>query len=205
MKNIFKFLSIALMAGAMMVACGDDPVEPTDTTPDTPQPPAPQQASYKVTYPQGEAAWEPGANVFVDHTADNYMTIYTWKSADDYMVTQSPADIMLNGFMETVACTDATNESTDGDCMNLYDPTHLFHYDGDDQNEAGDYLKYSTSGLEATFVETVTSFDANTMRYNANWAQQYMDVEALATTGAQSYGEMSGVFTNFPIEWYSAN
>jgi len=40
MKNIFKFLSIALMAGAMMVACGDDPVEPTDTTPDTPQPPA---------------------------------------------------------------------------------------------------------------------------------------------------------------------
>ena len=48
MKNIFKFMGIALMAGSLMVACNPEENEPTDSTPSTPTdttpvtPPAPQ-------------------------------------------------------------------------------------------------------------------------------------------------------------------
>lgn len=201
MKNIFKFLSIALVAGAMMVACEKDPENgTTDTTGNTPVNPQPQtESSYKINY---LSVWEPGANVFVDHTDQNYMAIYSWKSADDYMVTQGTTDVMINGFMETVAGA-SDYAASEGDCMSLYDPTSTFHYAGDDSNPEGDYLKYSTNGTESTFTENITSFDANTLRYTATWAQQYLDVEAYATTGEQVFGEMSGTFTNFPIVWYS--
>ena len=40
MKNIFKFLGIALMASALMIACEKDPQENNDTTPTTPEQPA---------------------------------------------------------------------------------------------------------------------------------------------------------------------
>lgn len=45
MKNIFKFMGIALMASALLVACNKDKEnENTDTTP------APVQASYSITF-----------------------------------------------------------------------------------------------------------------------------------------------------------
>lgn len=54
MKNIFKFLGIAVLACGMMVSCGkDDPEEGTDTTPVNPQP-QPQQNVIAVTW-GGEA------------------------------------------------------------------------------------------------------------------------------------------------------
>ena len=184
----------------MMVACGEDPVEPNDTTPNTPDNPQPTQASYKINY---MSVWEPGANAFVDHTDQNYMTIYSWKDANDNMVTQGPSDVMIYGYMETVAGS-SDYEASAGDCMNLYDPNYTFHYAGDENNPEGEYLKYSTRGTESTFTENITSFDANTMRYTATWAQQYFDVEAYVG-GEQVFGEMSGTFTNFPVVWASAN
>ena len=203
MKNIFKLLGIALLASSMLIACNKDNEgdnngnNNTDTTPVNPQPQ--QESSYKINY---LSEWEPGANVFVDHTDQNYMAVYSWKSAADNMVTQGPSDVMINGFIETVAGP-SDYETSEGDCMTLYDPTNLFYYAGDANNEAGNYLKYSTQGCENTFTENITSFDANTLRYTATWAQNYLDVEAYATTGEQVYGEMTGTFTNFPIVWYT--
>ena len=49
MKNIFKFFGIAVLACGMMVACGEDPVEPNDTTPTNPQP-QPQTPSVTCTF-----------------------------------------------------------------------------------------------------------------------------------------------------------
>lgn len=57
MKNIFKFLGIALMASAMMVACGDPENEnPTDTTP-TVDPTPTIADGWKVTFDGN--AWTP--------------------------------------------------------------------------------------------------------------------------------------------------
>lgn len=56
MKNIFKFLSIALVAGAMMVACNPDNENGnTDTTPVNPQPqPQPATPSASATFAGAE-------------------------------------------------------------------------------------------------------------------------------------------------------
>lgn len=52
MKNIFKFMGIALMATSLLVACKNDPEEedPIDTTPGEVNPPAPQQGTLEITW-----------------------------------------------------------------------------------------------------------------------------------------------------------
>ena len=198
MKNIFKFLGLAVLACGMMVACGNDtPEEGNDTTPVNPNPPAPQE-SYKINY---LSEWEVGATAWLDHTDENYLTIYAWKSADDAMVTQGFSDVLIYGFMESVPG-ESDYTASAGDCMNLTDPTSTFYYEGDDNNEAGNYYKYTTATTKSTFVENVTSFDANTMRYTATWAEQYMDVEAYLA-GNEVYGEMTGTIVNYPVVWAS--
>ena len=191
MKNIFKFFGIAVLACGMMVACGDkNEGDNTDTTPDTPTPAA---SVYTINY---QGTWQPGATYFIDHTDQNYMTIYAWKSADDYLVTSGNSDVLIVGFMETVV--GEFDYAGTQDRMELSDPT-TFYYEGDEDNEAGNYFKYQAD--PSTFIENVTAFDANTLRYSATWAEQYYDVEEYATAGTVNYAEMTGTFQNFQITW----
>lgn len=82
MKNIFKFMGIALMAGAMMVACNPDTPEPEDTTPDTPTPQP--TVSAKVTF--GSVSWDASvAEVFTGNYANFGVNEYImFKTADSY-------------------------------------------------------------------------------------------------------------------------
>lgn len=83
MKNIFKFMGIALMAGALMVACNPDPdPEPEpDTTPVNPQPVTP---SINVTF--GTATWSAGvAQVSTaNHAQYSIEEFYIAKEAQSY-------------------------------------------------------------------------------------------------------------------------
>ena len=75
MKNIFKFFGIAVLACGLMVACGKENNDPTDSTPDTPDNPQP---TYSVNI-----NWD-GA----DQTLG-------WKDA--YQSTQNPSVFWFEG------------------------------------------------------------------------------------------------------------
>ena len=78
MKNIFKFLGIAVLACGMMVSCGkDNPEEGTDTTPVTP--PAPQR-SFTVTY--GSTNLDITSFQAVNHSDEGYLTVYGYESGE---------------------------------------------------------------------------------------------------------------------------
>lgn len=99
MKNIFKFMGIALVACSLMVACGkDDPEENNDTTPDTPTSVA------KVNFNGTE--WN-ATDILVDFSYADQYGIYSWQilngnTADDpftfgYTGTQAGRTYELDG------------------------------------------------------------------------------------------------------------
>lgn len=60
MKNIFKLMGIALMAGALMVACNPDDPDPIDTNPNPGPGPQPQPQENVISITWGGEAQNPG-------------------------------------------------------------------------------------------------------------------------------------------------
>lgn len=166
MKNIFKFMGIALMATSLLVACNpekEDEEDPIDTTPVTPNPPAPQ-ATIDVT-------WNGAAKTMTDvkATADNdvftsgsyLLQIDACEGVDangdiegiqvvTYFVqnAQSPTQL-VPGYMVTA--------DANGNSLEYYYPTEVYETAGIQVGNAiyGDY-----QFLQANATPTFGAFDA---------------------------------------------
>ena len=178
MKNIFKFLGIALMASAMMVACGDkENTDGTDTTPVTP--PAPT-SSFTMNF--DGTAYTIIDFQAVDHTSDGYITVY------GYTTAQGENGIYTNGFLEATVVSNATYQSTGGDIMNFRDPSFIYvDVDGLLGDPNTSYWGWNCSS--STFVENVTAVDLNALTMSANWTVQVFSI----TDYIDANGDLSGV------------
>ena len=195
MKNIFKFLGIAVLACGMMVACGgNDPEENTDTTPVTP--PAPQ-SSFTVNF-DGQS-WEAVQFLAVDHSDEGYVTVYGYKT------NQGEQGIYVNGFLETTPG-NYDYEGTGGDIINYRDPAVIF-VDTDNflgQGEGKAFWGYYT--IPSSFAEVVTACDLNALTMSASWSANVIMLEDYATTGDMTQCTnypLSGEMVNAAFTWTS--
>lgn len=195
MKNIFKFLGIAVLACGMMVSCGkDNPEEGTDTTPVTP--PAPQR-SFTVTY--GSTNLDITSFQAIDKTAEGYLTVYGYENGEQN-------SRFVQGFLESTVVANATYESTGGDVMNYRDPS-VTYYDADGvlsrDGSVGTYYGHYT--IPATFIENVTAIDLNALTMSANWtAKVILLADYVANQGnmdACAQTDFSGNINNMTWVW----
>lgn len=227
MKNIFKFLSIALVAGAMMVACDKTPEgETTDTTGNTPVNPQPT-SSYKISF--NGNTWEPGVVRVYNHTDEGYITITSIYDAEDASTvdafTQQYAQYIqygmvdpgqgaekpyVSGFLESTVG-EFTNESV-GDYMKFYDATQIYELAndiilGEDTVSAGSYYRWNA--IKSSFAENITAVDLNALTMSATWSEDCFDFEqAYVVNNGASYGNLvplTGTLTNYKWTWYTAS
>lgn len=221
MKNIFKLMGMALIAGSLMfVACNKDEEEEnnnnnnggnnggTTTT-----------ASYKITF--GDKTWEPGKVIFIDNTSDDYMGIYAFYNEEEYESFMSAAQqygaqyapLFLEKAYVAGTMMSTTGEfdyqSSEGDKMTYRDPSYIYTLTEDlvlngDTIEAGDYIRYNA--ISSSFVENITAIDLNSRTMTATWSENCFDFEeAYVTNQGQSYGTLypiNGAFTNYKWVWY---
>lgn len=206
MKNIFKFLSIALVAGALMVACNpDDENGTTDTTGNNPQPqPQPQvEDGYVIT--MDGASWTAAVvlgrynEAGVDQNGnpyDAYLTIQANKA-------ETQGSPYVQGFLQAAVVSNGTNESTGGDIMQYRDPNDIYTDNDGVLGEAGGQY-YNFIPDPSSFVENVTAVDLNALKISANWTENYLDIPTyIANQGSYTGAKvMSGVLTN--VVWTAA-
>ncbi|MBQ8703547.1 MAG: hypothetical protein IJ524_04160 [Bacteroidales bacterium] len=177
MKNIFKFLGIALMASAMMVACGEkENTDPTDTTPTVnPTPdPTPATASIDVTF--GATQWSTDANsaalLYTGYISQyNVIEARVFKTAQQYPFFDYTGTI-TGGTYELSATTGIQNEGTDSAYVYYSwpnDASYISIFYADDN-----YFAYSTNSQgnaiytgdwhPVTAKVTINAFDANTLK-----------------------------------------
>lgn len=197
MKNIFKFLSIALVAGAMMVACEKDPENgTTDTTGNTPVNPQPQPQERGVNVTFGSETWTAG-----DVTAI-YGTVQAGWSA--FQVTAYKETGALPAFMllskleqgsQTVnAIIETVSDTTYGDytAVTGYDNEYvnLQYYDSQEalqytQGQRGDYGMLNATVNVTAYDATAMTLTANVTAQMWNWFSWYtgevLNVEDAAT------------------------
>lgn len=208
MKNIFKFFGIAVLACGMMVACGEDPVEPNDTTPtDNPQP-HPQTPKFTVSF--NGSTWDAAASLF-SHTNqgantldENWLILYGFKNADDATALlggSNPTQPYVSGTMMTIVGS-YTNQTSGGDAVTYTDPTDIYAYGGDDQNPAGNYLRWNA--IKSTFVENITAIDLTARTMSATFSCDHFDLEQYEANGGTSYGTtvtLNGTLENYGWTW----
>ena len=190
MKNIFKFMGIALMACSLTVACGSD--ENDDNNNEEPQ----NTASFVVTLDNENM--QVTEFLAVDHTAEGYLTVYGYESADQN-------SRFVQGFLESTVVSDATYESTSGDIMQFKDPANTY-YDADgilsQEGQPGTYYNHYTK--PATFIENVTAVDLNALTMSANWTAKIVmlsDAVAAGSFDAAPEHDFSGNINNMTWAW----
>lgn len=232
MKNIFKLMGMALIAGSLMfVACNKDEEEENNNNNggnnggnnNTEQ-------SYKISLAGN--TWEPGVVRVYDNTADDYITFKAIFDEDDAekvdaFATQYAVYIQygyadegmgaekpyVRGFLESVV--GEYDYASTKDCMILYDPTHTYTVDdtifltssqGTDTITPGDYYRYNA--ISSSFTEKITAVDLNALTMSATWSENCFDFEqAYVVNQGQSYGDLiplEGVLNNYKWTWYSA-
>ncbi len=203
MKNIFKFMGLALVAGSLLfTACKKDEPETNDTTPATPA------SSFKVTF--GEASWEAAGTIFTYTTQQgstldqNYLILYGFKNAND-------ATAMLGGSQATEAYVSGTLTTTPGsytyqtsggDVVSYTIPGDVVYYEGDENNEAGNYMRWQT--ISSTFIENITECDVTARKMSATFSVDQYDIENLINSGMTDYGEitkLNGTIDNYSWTW----
>lgn len=208
MKNIFKFLSIALVAGAMMVACDKEPENgTTDTTgtetPDNPQP----QVNHNIDITWDGVAQQIGyKNVTTDAQSLNNATVYMFEAAkgltgDDY---ELPAFIFQ--FIGTSSDFGHAAEwqiGQDGSTGQDYFPTEAYIEGGVTigENVVGDWsLNQLTAAENEAFDATANTISANIAAtfYDFNF---YYDVYTRYQNGELTQEEaVAEIQTNMPIK-----
>lgn len=195
MKNIFKFLGIAVLACGMMVSCGkDNPEEGTDTTPVTP--PAPQR-SFTATF--GSTNLDITSFQAVNHSDEGYLTVYGYENGEQN-------SRFVQGFLEATVVANGTYESTGGDVMNYRDPS-VTYYDADGvlsrDGSAATYYGHYT--IPESFIENVTAIDLNALTMSANWtAKVILLSDYVANQGnmdACAQTDFSGNINNMTWVW----
>ncbi len=171
MKNIFKFLGIALLASSMLIACGKDNEEdnngnnPTDTTPVTPQP----QTSAKVTL--GTISWDAAiAEVFTGNYEQYSLNEYYL-----YKTSQQEFPFIEMMMQATPGTYNVTAELGQADgytyygwqSMDIYDINYFEANVFQSQTSSGQTV-YRGDWRPVSAELTVTSFDLNSLTASYN-------------------------------------
>jgi hypothetical protein len=188
MKNIFKFMGVALLACSMiMVSCKKDDENSNES---------------KLTVNHGTTAFDAASVQAVDYTANGYITLYGFKSA-----SAGQNDIFVQGYLESSVVSGATYESTDGDIMNYRDPSIIFtDTEGilNPETPGGDYWGIYT--LPSTFVENITAVDLNALTMSGNWSAKTVLLEDYADAGTfegLTQTDFTGEMVNMTWTWAS--
>ncbi len=169
MKNIFKFMGIALMATSLLVACNDnnEGEEPDDTTSTPVNPPAPQ-ASYSLTWngvDQKDNAPVVNAKVVTDAPISIQGGEILEFSAEN-ATSDFPAFYVTFGTSGDQIMFAGTAQFQDGSTLNDYCPTEVYWQaavDLDANTQIGDYQYYT---MNASPV--YGAFDATALTVNCD-------------------------------------
>ena len=177
MKNIFKFMGLALVAGALMVACNPDPVEPNDTTPNDTTPVTPASS---VTIKWDNAVQTLG---FIDAYQSDQDDRVFWLDAakglngNSYVWPEFVAPLFngTGGFYPAY-CYQFINQQTGDTTMgNVAYPTEVYNEGGFEVNGElyGDYqlAQYDFNSINLTF-------DANTLTVSGRYSCTMFDYQA---------------------------
>lgn len=184
MKNIFKFMGIALMACSLtMVSCSKDEEGGSDTP----------NASFSATL--GSETMTVIDFKAADHSDEGYLTVYGYEStANDSRFVQ--------GFLETTPGT-YDYQGTEGDIMNWRDPSYIYTDTEGVLGEAGSqYWGYNTN--PSSFQEIVTAVDLNALTMSATWTAEVFHIEDYIAAGGMDGIEMipfSGSINNMTWTW----
>lgn len=178
MKKFFKLFAVALVAGCMFTACGDknNGENPGENPGDNPT----GANTYTIQF-EGNAAWNAASTMFIDYTAEGYLTVVAFKVADDQN------NEYVQGFLET-ATGNHTYESTGGDCMTYRNPNDLYtDVNGVLGGNPGDQY-YRWNMIKEQFTESITACDLNALTMSCTWNQPCFDVEQYVAAQGQDYG-----------------
>lgn len=187
MKNIFKFMGVALLACSMiMVSCKKDDENSNES---------------KLSVNHGTTAFDAASVQAVDYSAEGYITLYGYKNA-----SAGQNDIFVQGFLESSVVSGATYESTDGDIMNYRDPNIIFT---DTENLLGQGAGGQFWGIvtvPSTFVENITAVDLNALTMSGNWSAKTVLLEDYAEAGSfdgLTQTDFTGNMVNMTWTWAS--
>lgn len=199
MKNIFKFMGLALVAGALMVACNPDPVEPEDTTPVNPGP-TPETPTLTIK-------WDNAVQTlgFVDAYQSSEDARLFWLEAakglngNDYVFPAFVAPLFNGGggFYPTY-CYQFTNRQT-GDTIlgNTLYPTEVYNEGGMDieGDIYGDYqlAQYDFNAINLTF-------DANTLTLDGRYSCTMYDYQAYHQAGNLITKDLEIIYEHYKFE-----
>lgn len=204
MKNIFKFMGVALMACSLMVACGPkDPEENTDTTPVTPEPTysvtinwdgVNQDLGFKDAYQSTQSEklfWFEGAKG-LDGQNLVFPAFYIpfWNGQSGML----PA--FLYSFLEPND--DGGYDTIDGNdyfALEVFNEGGVEYTVGDQTYTIGDYQYYNH---HYTAMPEVT-FDATALTLSVNVPVTMFDYAA-AANGQNIRKELDATFVNYPFD-----
>lgn len=165
MKNIFKFMSMALVASALMVACGDKDDENTDTT-TTPQ----QTASLTVKF--GTLEYTPASHEAYTSNYDQYgiVEFYGGQNENSYPFFDMMFDVASTGTKTFEAQTGTQYEGTDSAYVYYTRPNATWqetgiygidYYEKEGIQLSQQDIRGDWEAVSATI--NVTGFDLNTL------------------------------------------
>ncbi len=204
MKNIFKLMGIAVLAcSMMMVSCGKDPAEPTDSTPDTPVTPT---AGVTVTWDGTELSL--GYKDAYQSTGELHDNLW-WFEAAKAMNNDEPTFPWIfvpfwneesNGFLPAFCyyLNDHPLTSYKGIECEVYDDHAItITYSDESTREAGDYQ--FIEGMSYTGANPTVNFDATNLTLTTHFAITMYNYEA-ATQGQAVTKVLDLNFVNFKFE-----
>ncbi|MBQ6046793.1 MAG: hypothetical protein IJL38_04105 [Bacteroidales bacterium] len=198
MKNIFRILSVALVAGSMLfVACGkeDDPVTPTPSNP-TDTTSTPTTPTDTTTPPAQQLAWEVSCGTFS----------WNCESSDDALIgAEFTADTMYLQLMSSNSgyATQPYCGLYGGNAVGNYTEADYvwcaFITAGQNGMVSGQYANYqSLSSLGTTMTQSITAIDLNNMTISCTFSGKVLDVAAYVG-GTTTLADASVVVRN--AEW----
>lgn len=186
MKNIFKFMGIAVLACGLMVACNKPENNgPSDSTPDTPTPPAPT-SSVKVVWDGAEQnlGWTDA------YSSTQYEWLYWFEAAQSMngeeaqfpyfvvpLVYDASAGLVNAAFFNFTTTSGETVAGNDAFPLEVYDSIAIYQEYQGEQYPMGDYQLYPNTlqaTSESTFdpTELKLTYGFTATMYNAYWAQE---------------------------------
>lgn len=206
-----KFLGIALLAcGLMFTSCKKDNPKPTDNTSETPggggETPGGgggETPANGATISFNGGSWVAANVEGVDRTSDDYITFYIEKTSG---CSNNQSDVFLQGFLESVVCSNATYESTGGDVMHYRDPNFTYTDNDNALGQGAGQVFWGWSVATSTFVENITAVDLNALTMSGNFSEQVYSLEDYVANGLQVPSNTypcTGTLNNMSWSWVS--
>lgn len=197
MKNIFKFMGVALVACSLMVACGKDEEEPTDTTPVTPPTPT---AGVKVVW-DGVEQNLGFTDAYASTQAEN---VYWFEGAKGLVNEEYQYPAFFVAFYDGGAgfypafFYYSVDRNGDTVRFNKLYPTEVYNEGGFEvQGELhGDYQLYGYNGEGLP----VLTWDANTKKLSCELSITFYNHVAYASTGETILKNLDLTFTDYAFD-----